>query len=168
VLLSWPDLAPLTAGLRVILEGQRERTTGLEQAQGRIIPRVFHRNGEPIRALRIAWNRACREAGLPGKLLHDFRRTAVRNLERAGVPRSTAMALVGHKTESIYRRYAITDEAMLREGVEKLSKLHEASGAGQDGPAATLGREGSSGTGLTQSRIGPETRPIDHAVRHTF
>lgn len=54
------------------------------------------------------------------RILHDFRRTAVRNLERAGVPRSTAMALVGHETESIYRRYAIVDEAMLREGVAKL------------------------------------------------
>jgi hypothetical protein len=38
------------------------------------------------------------------------------------------MALVGHKTESIYRRYAITDEAMLREGAEKLSRLHDAGG----------------------------------------
>ena len=53
-------------------------------------------------------------------LLHDFRRTAVRNLERAGVPRSVAMAMVGHKTESIYRRYAIVDEQMHREAAEKL------------------------------------------------
>jgi integrase len=66
--------------------------------------------------------------GASRETLHDLRRTAVRNLERAGVPRSTAMALVGHKTESIYRRYAITDEAMLREGAEKLSRLHDAGG----------------------------------------
>jgi hypothetical protein len=50
----------------------------------------------------------------------------VRNLERAGVPRSTAMRIVGHKTESIYRRYAIVDEAMMREGADKLATLHEA------------------------------------------
>ena len=118
---------PLTPGLRAVLERQRERTTALEQAQGRIIPWVFHRNGEPIRDLRIAWGKACKDAGLPGKLLHDFRRTAVRNLERAGVPRSTAMVMVD-RTESIYLRYAITDEAMLREGAEKLAKLHEAAG----------------------------------------
>ena len=54
---------------------------------------------------------------------HDFRRTAVRNLERAGVPRSVAMKLVGHKTESMYRRYAIVAESDLREGVAKLAKL---------------------------------------------
>jgi len=53
-------------------------------------------------------------------------RTAVWNLERAGVPRSTAMKMVGHKTESIYRRYAIVDEAMLKEGAAKLQTLHEA------------------------------------------
>jgi hypothetical protein len=63
---------------------------------------------------------ACEKAGYPGKLLHDFRRTAVRNLERASVPRSTAMQMVWHKTESIYRRYAIVDETMHREAAAKL------------------------------------------------
>jgi len=57
-------------------------------------------------------------AGL--RQFHDFRRSAVRTLERSGVPRSTAMAMVGHKTESIYRRYAIVDEAMHREAAAKL------------------------------------------------
>src|SRR6185503_2425089 len=61
---------------------------------------------------------------LKGLIPHDLRRTAVRNLERAGVPRSAAMKLVGHKTESIYRRYAITDEAMLQEAGAKLSAFH--------------------------------------------
>jgi len=53
-------------------------------------------------------------------------RTAVRNLERAGVPRSAAMAITGHKTETVYRRYAIVDESMMREAAEKLAKLHHA------------------------------------------
>jgi hypothetical protein len=56
-------------------------------------------------------------AGLVGLLPHDFRRTAVRNLERAGVPRSVAMKLVGHKTEAMYRRYAIVSPRDLTEGV---------------------------------------------------
>src|SRR5262249_6492886 len=67
--------------------------------------------------------------GYPNKLLHDFRRTAVRNLERAGVPRSSAMKMVGHATESIYRRYAIQDEAMLREATAKLQEWTEAQSA---------------------------------------
>jgi hypothetical protein len=49
-----------------------------------------------------------------------MRRSAVRTLERAGVPRSTAMQMVGHKTESIYKRYAIVDAAMLREAAARL------------------------------------------------
>jgi hypothetical protein len=64
----------------------------------------------------------------PGPLIpYDFRRTAVRNLERGGVPRSVAMKLTGHKTESIYRRYAIVSEADLSEGVVKLAAFHQAS-----------------------------------------
>jgi hypothetical protein len=55
---------------------------------------------------------------------HDFRRTAVRNLERAGVPRSAAMKMVGHLTEAIYRRYAIAEEKMLGEAADKLDQFH--------------------------------------------
>ena len=54
------------------------------------------------------------------RILHDFRRTAVRNLERASVPRSTATQMVGHKTESIYRRYTIVDEKAHREAAAKI------------------------------------------------
>src|SRR5947199_1778054 len=71
---------------------------------------------------------------IPERLPHDFRRTAVRNLERAGVPRSTAMKMIGHRTESIYRRYAIVDEAMLKEGAVKLQILHDT----QQGPASNV------------------------------
>ena len=73
--------------------------------------------------------KACRSAGVPGHLVHDFRRTAVRNLERAGVPRSAAMKLTGHRTEAVYRRYAITDSAMLQEAAVKLAVLHAAEAA---------------------------------------
>ena len=65
---------------------------------------------------------ACARAGVPGRLPHDFRQTAVRNLERDGVPRSAAMAMVGHKTESIYRRYAIEDAGVLRDAAAKIDQ----------------------------------------------
>ena len=78
----------------------------------------------PCRPACGAWETACKLAGVPGRIPHDFRRTAVRNLERAGVPRSAAMAMVGPRTESIYRRYAIADEAMLNEGAIKLAAFH--------------------------------------------
>jgi len=117
---------PLTSELREILERQTEQTRALELATGRIVPWLFHRDGNQIKDFRGAWEAACKAAGVPGRLVHDFRRTAVRNLERAGVPRSAAMKMTGHKTEAVYRRYAIVDEAMLREGAAKLSALHQA------------------------------------------
>jgi integrase len=115
---------PLTPALRAILEWQLERTRRFEQASGQIVPWLFHRNGQPIKSFRRAWLTACARAGLAGRIPHDFRRTAIRNLERAGVARSTAMAMVGHLTESIYRRYAIQDEASLTEGAVKLAAFH--------------------------------------------
>ena len=59
-----------------------------------------------------------------GAWFHDLRRTAVRNLEQAGVSRSTAMQLTGHKTEAVYRRYAIVALPDLTVGVKKLARLH--------------------------------------------
>ena len=63
--------------------------------------------------------------GGASRILHDFRRTVVRNLERAGVLRSLAMKLTGHKTEGVYRRDATVCEADLSEGLKKLAKLEE-------------------------------------------
>jgi integrase len=116
---------PLTAELRAVLEAQRAYTEDVGRATGRVVALVFHRRGKRVASFRRAWQAACAAAGLPHLIPHDLRRTAVRNLERAGVPRSTAMKLVGHVTESVYRRYAITDEAMLKEGAAKLSAFHE-------------------------------------------
>ena len=67
------------------------------------------------------WKEAVEKAGLE-RIPHDFRRTAVRNLERVGVPRTTAMVMVGHRTESIYRRYAIVNAKDLEDAAEKLEK----------------------------------------------
>src|SRR5438093_6281098 len=93
---------PLIPELRSLLERRQAITRRCERAQARIITHVFHRRGGPIKSLRRAWKTACREAGRPGLLLHDLRRSAVRNLERAGISRSVAMKLTGHKTEAVY------------------------------------------------------------------
>jgi integrase len=117
----------LTPALKGLLVVQRGRVEALQKKLGRIIPAVFpflsgsRRQGTPRRDFRKAWLTACRAAGVPGRLRHDFRRTAVRNMERAGVPRSVATKLTGHKTESVYRRYAIVSDADLQEAARKLS-----------------------------------------------
>ena len=74
--------------------------------------------------------KSCKNADVPGRIPHDFRRTAIRNLERAGIPRSAAMAMVGHKTESVYRRYAIVEEGMLNEAGVKLQTFYDNAKAG--------------------------------------
>jgi integrase len=112
---------PLIPELRALVERRLAITRRCERAQGRIIAHVFHRSGNPIRSLRRAWKTACTDAGRPGLLLHDLRRSAVRNVERAGISRSVAMKLTGHKTEAVYRRYAIVAEGDLREAGTKLA-----------------------------------------------
>jgi|SRR5215469_6565125 len=119
-----PELADL-------LRAQWNKTLTLELETGQSIPSVFHWNDrgtiKPIhpKVFDRRWREARKMAGLPNRITHDFRRTAVRNLERAGVPRSVAMKLTGHKTEAVYRRYAIVCEADLSEGLTKLARLHD-------------------------------------------
>jgi integrase len=111
--------SPFTTALEKLLKGQLAEHERLKKVN-RIVALVFHRNGKRIKDLRGAWDAACTAAGCPGRILHDFRRTAVRNIERAGVPRSAAMSMMGHKTEAIYRRYAIVDAGALRDAAAKI------------------------------------------------
>ncbi len=124
--------------LRDVLEAQGAATKALEREGGQIIPWVFHRDGAPLldiggrikTVIRQTWAAACRQAGCPGRIPHDFRRTAVRNLVRAGVPERVAMQLTGHKTRSVFDRYDIVNEADLQLAVSRLSR---AIGAGASG-----------------------------------
>lgn len=109
--------------LEELLRGQRARTDAVSRREGRIVPHVFHRDGDEIKDFRHQWKKATKAAGHPGAWFHDLRRSAVRNFERAGISRSVAMKLSGHKTEAVYRRYAIADAAALEEGVSKLADL---------------------------------------------
>jgi integrase len=91
---------PFTNALRTLLESQHAERERLKK-RGKAVPCVFFRmvalgrggplRPKPIKSFGKAFATACRKAGCPGRILHDFRRTAVRNLERAGVPRSVAM-----------------------------------------------------------------------------
>ena len=75
--------------------------------------RVFGRDGVPVRQWRTALRDACRKARVPHRMLHDCRRTAARNLIRAGVPERIAMLLTGHKTRAVFDRYNIVNEQEL-------------------------------------------------------
>lgn len=111
---------PLTDELRAVLEEQKAKADDLKK-QGTICPWVFHRNGKPIKEFRRSWKSACKAAGVAGRILHDFRRSAVRNLVRAGIPEGVAMKMTGHKTRSVFERYNIVSEGDLFDAARKLN-----------------------------------------------
>jgi integrase len=81
---------------------------------------VFHRKGQLITEFRKSWATACKKAGVPGKFFHDLRRTAVRNMIRAGVPQSVAMSISGHRTASMFLRYNITSDEDCRQALRSV------------------------------------------------
>lgn len=113
---------PITADLRTLLEAQYAEHERLTQT-GHIVPWVFARGVKHIANFRKAWQSACKAAGCPGRIPHDLRRTAVRNLVRAGVPQAVAMKLTGHKTDSVFRRYDIVSPNDLRVAAERLNAV---------------------------------------------
>jgi len=88
------------------------------------VPWVFHWYGKPIGHSLKGWRRSAKEAEVPDLLFHDLRRSAIRNMERAGIPRKIAMSISGHRTESVYLRYDIVSQKDLAIAREKLEAFH--------------------------------------------
>jgi integrase len=112
----WAGMDKNKKGRFLPLEGELWRIVQ-EQRKTVGCPYVFHNHGRRIRTFYKAWATACREAGCPCMLFHDFRRTAARNLTRDGLSEEQAMTITGHKTASVFRRYNIVTEGDIRRAV---------------------------------------------------
>lgn len=110
---------PLTGELLALIRGQW--TKHLNETPDS--PFVFPgREGAALKRIDRAWRSACEAAGIDGRLMHDFRRTAVRNLTRSGVPERVAMQLTGHKTRAVFDRYDIVSEGDLMDAARRLDR----------------------------------------------
>jgi integrase len=128
-----PEIAKNKDGRVIIMVGELENIIARRRAERvESCPYVFHRQGNQIKHYNRAWRTAREKAGLPGKLMHDNRRTAARNMDRAGVPRQIAKQITGHKTDSMYNRYNIVNERDVREGMTQAQAYLSAQESGQN------------------------------------
>ncbi len=112
--------------LAALLREQRERTSEFERENDTVCPWVFHRSGHQVTWYYDGWRTACTKAGVPGRLLHDLRRSAVRNLVRVGASEQVSMSITGHKTRSVFDCYHIVSSTDQIDAVRKLAALHGA------------------------------------------
>lgn len=163
-----PRVFPLTADLRaLLLERLAVRNAALEA--GHVCPWVFFRmvakgrGGKKypkvIKRFDKAWAAACKAAGCPGRLRHDFRRTAIRTMVRRGVPERVAMQLSGHLTRSVFERYNIVSAGDLTDAASRLE--------GQAPPPAVTALETPTGTqtGTQEAQTGTDGQSPVKKVR---
>ena len=109
---------PLVGRLREIVEERR----ALALHYGRLVPQVFHLDGEPFGSWtgRRPWARAATAVGLPGLRFHDLRHSALTNLVEAGASEEEAMAVSGHSDPQVFQRYSHLRQARKIETLERL------------------------------------------------
>lgn len=122
---------------------------------------VFTReDGKRVRDFRGTWTNACEAAKVPGLLFHDLRRTAARNLRRAGVAEGVIMKIGGWKTRSVFERYAIVSQSDIRDAMTSLEagQLRDNAEAAEELLGQSLDRlpqKNLDSSGIPQPRLAP-------------
>jgi integrase len=122
-----PRILPLVGELDKIIERRwQARTVQNEDGSTLLATYVFHcGDGRAIGDFRKSWRSACKKAAVPELLLHDLRRSAVRNFDNNGVSQIVGMMISGHRTASIYKRYRIVPENDIRQALEKVEQANQ-------------------------------------------
>jgi integrase len=129
----WPGETKNSDGrtLPILPDEMMETLRQLKSERDQKWPKARHvflnAEGKPLtyHMMRKVWDDACIRAGLPGLLFHDLRRSAVRNLRRAGVTQKVAREFSGHKTDAVFDRYNITDFEDLKDAAARLHRFLE-------------------------------------------
>jgi integrase len=127
--IQWPAV-DLHGARITLLEGEtkngQSRTLPLSAALVELLSAVKHREGAVFpskRSLQAAWKTATAKAGIEGLLIHDLRRSAVRNMMKAGAQQAEAMKISGHKDASVFQRYNVIDEQQTANVMQRVQKL---------------------------------------------
>ena len=98
------------------------------------------RRRRPVKDFRKLWAKVCKDAGVPGLLFHDLRRSAARNLRSSGVAEGVIMRIGGWKTRSVFERYAIVTATEMKDAVERLEARRGQLASRPAQPAASKGQ----------------------------
>jgi len=127
--IQWPAVN-LDAATITLLEGETKnddsRVLPLSDSLVALLSRVKQREGRVFpskRAMQAAFPAACKAAGIEGLMVHDLRRSAVRNLMDAGVQQAVAMKISGHRDASVFLRYNIVDLEQTTDAMQRVQRL---------------------------------------------
>jgi len=143
-----PRTVYLREGTLAMLRDHVERVRALERETGTVIPYLFPIFPGPSIPTRLigrqrdsfdrAWDTACAAAGYPGRLVHDLRRSGIRNLVRAGVAERIVMSISGHRSRSTFDRYNITSESDLQSAAAQLDAARKAAASSSGTMSGTI------------------------------
>ena len=135
-----PESVPIEGELHDIVERRRAAQVWEDKEHNpHFSEYVFHLKGEPVGDFRKASATACKAAKVSAHF-HDLRRTAARNMIAAGIPQVVAMKITGHRTDSMFRRYAVVNEEQKRDALAKTQAFVSAANTGRKVVAMKAGQ----------------------------